>query len=308
MNRSHAQIAAAAALSKVLEIKQYNLSEDYSHFLNIEEVQSINDEAKRIIGIDILNHNVQLNHDSIEKYESFLDRVVDNNLSNKYSDLFLQDEIALLEKAKQFSITSFSSFKIGKINLIAKVAYKSIGLSVPSMVAHIKSAYNIQVLDNEQNHFLVASKIEVKSKSLIALFHISINKTAEFSRGDFKNIEQLAKNAKVDDDLAPHVSACFLFDINNSRLNSPVRMFLQAISKYGVDITIGNSTRKFFLSGFSSKLLINKGDELSMSSLKSAESSWVMSLKSTYTGYNYEFAYSVALNRMERDYKKGLFI
>jgi hypothetical protein len=308
MNKQNEKIVAAAALSRVLEIRQYSLEENYAHFVNMEAIHEINSLGKEKLGIDLLNYSGSINFADAERYEEFLDNIIELNLSNKYNDSFLQDELTLMGRAKHFSISAFSGFQIGQINALVKIAYKSVGLNVPAINSHIKDPYIVQVLDEEQLNFLVASKIEIKSKSVIALFHVSINRAAHMVSNP-KTFDEISKNAVINGDIAPHVSSCFFFKNINPRFDSPIRMFLQAISRYGMNMTIGNVTKKFFLKGVSSSLLINKNNEINLQNeLFGKSNKGIISIKQTYTGYEYEYAYTIDTDLLTRDYSRGNFM
>jgi hypothetical protein len=174
MRSSEAKIAAATALSKIAEIRQFGLSEDYRYISDIEEVILINAEAKRVIGIDMLDESRSINFDEFEKYEGFLERVIENNLSSPINKSLLGDEIEMLKVSSRIPLNSFREYKLEFTSSLVKETVKAIGLIPNSILSIARSSTRVDLISGDDENILALSKGTVKSKSVFFLFHISL--------------------------------------------------------------------------------------------------------------------------------------
>lgn len=309
MNKA-AVLSAAAALSKIAEIKQFGLAQDYNYLLKIEDVIKINEEATSATGVNLLETDKRLSIEDIVKYENYLDIIIRNSLSQKFSDGFLADELQLLNNSRPFSVNSFRGFTISRVSSLVKDSLNSIGIITPSIIPIAKSSNIVECIDEKQENFLTLSSLTIKSRKVFAIFHVIIGNHAR-SHKKPKSIEGSFESAKQVIELnAVSIAACFLVEPSNELLreDSLIHLFMQAILKYGKNTTIGNQTRKFFLKGVSSSLLIHPGDEIIIDDKLSNHMSGNMVLKTTPTGYEYHFVYNIAVDAMIRDYKRGHFL
>jgi hypothetical protein len=316
MSKASENIAAVAALSKIAEIRQYRLAQDYSSLMEIPLAREINESAKNTTGVDLLNTSKKLTLEDLEKYEAFLDKVVNGSLKHRLPDTFLADEMALLSDTKPFPLHSFRSFdmRAEHISSIAKNILNSLGIITPSIIPLVKSATRVQSIDKEQDNFLALASTQLRGKQAFVLFHVKINtrtnrllnKPTDLDKA-FKEVTNKETNTHFRNVVFP--SSCFLISPLNPLLNeeSLVHLFLQGILHYGRDLTIGSHTRKFFREGVSSSLLLEKGSKIDIDDKLAGNIAGAMGVQKTPTGYFYDFAYVIGLDLLIRDYKKGQF-
>jgi hypothetical protein len=279
-------------------------------------VAKINEDTKNVTGIDLLDKAKKLSIQEIEKYESYLDKLLLNSLSQKLPNLFLADEIELLSISRIFPLHSFRGFDINvqSMSVLIKDVLNPLGIMTPSIVPLLKSAIKVESIDSSQEVFLALSPINIKSKKALALFHLSLGdhalhtgKPSNISKTFNKSITENVDNILLD---VIGVHSCFLISSSNPLLeeDSLVHLFMQGIIKYGRNTTIGNQTRKFFLKGFSSSLLINKGEDIEVDDKFSKNMRGHMGIRQTATGHEYMFVYNIAVDSMVHDYKRGIFL
>lgn len=291
-------ISAAAALNKIADIKQFKLLEDYSYLAAMESVKRVNDEAVSTIGIDLLNSN-NLSMKQIEIYENFLERFIDKNLSVRYSDSFLDDQLELIRTVEDFPTHSFRSFGISQETLTQTVkdSLKQIGIIAPAITPIIKDALRVQryVIDKDMEVYLSLSQVTVKSKSYYILFHtnVGITRYTKNKLNQVRKFDDFFKFSNPAESNSFRVITCFLVDCNSPLANSPVHMFFNSILKYGKSITIDNTTKKFFLKGRNSNLLIRQGGEIMFNNGSVKGHGFNIFLEKTDTGYKYAFAYMI---------------
>jgi hypothetical protein len=311
MQNSTEIISAIAALSKIAEIRQFELKEDFDYLIDSSLVREINAATFQATGIDIINAKKKLSFDDIEKYEEYLDGLMTKALPRVYSSQFLGDELNLLLDAQAFPLESFRSlnFELKDMKGGVKEIFKGLGYIAPSILPIIKNAERVEQIGDNETFFSV-SRIEVKSKIIFVLFQISIGARAEYSlprnnTNDFKITKELIKKFK--DEKFVNVVSCFLFSHNSPLLESPTRMFLHAIDKYGEDMMINGRTQKFYLETVTSDLMIEKGAKvLFPHALGEVET--MGQIKFTPTGFRYRYAYGIQPARIIRDYKRGILL
>lgn len=76
-------IAAVAALSKVVEMRRFSIKGDYTKLVDNEVVRDVNAAAKQETGIDVLDPVTPLTFEDSEKYEHFLDKIVSQNIKQR---------------------------------------------------------------------------------------------------------------------------------------------------------------------------------------------------------------------------------
>lgn len=296
-------ITAAAALGKIAEIRQFSLSEDFGHLANMEHVARINNEVKNATGVDLLNSK-NITYEDIERYEKHLDRIIEQSLSHKFSESFLADEVGFLDSIEDFPLHSYRALPITIDALMpfVKQVFKAIGISAPSIMPILKNPIRVQKTSNDELYdFFILSVFESKSKPIAALFHMTLGELNVSSKM-YKFSEQFDKSKKIREENELSVIACFLFDGTKINNEAPSNLFLSAIIKYGKDITIGHDTKKFFLKGISSSLLIHKNDEVKFKDdISSSKGFASFAMRETPTGYEYTHLYLIAQDRLMRD-------
>jgi hypothetical protein len=310
MNTSTENISAAAALGKIAEMRQYGIEESYSYLIEMEAVQIINNEAKKHTGVDLLNFDRKISSVEIERYEEFLEKVIEQNLTKKLSDSFLEDELTLLEDAKDYPLSLYRTFDIKSrhITPAVKQLLNSIGIITPSIASIVKDPLRVVTIDKQGKNFLSISKINLKSKNIYLLFHIATLAHAEVD-GAPSSFQDTFKNAKVlshDDEAI--TTSCILFSGKSQDITSPLGMFLNGILRYGYDITIDFITKRFFLDGYSSKLLIRQGKDIIYNNGLVGQHEilgGMQFMRAPSGGYKYGFLYSLNTDKIIRDYKSN---
>jgi hypothetical protein len=310
MKSSEAKIAAATALSKIAEIRQLGLSEDYDYLASMEEVIAINAEAKRAIGIDMLNESKSINFDEFEKYEGFLERVIENNLSSPINKSLLGDEIEMLKLSSRIPLNSFREYKIEITSALVKQTVKAIGLIPNSILNIAKSSTRVDLISGEDENILALSKGTVKSKPVFFLFHLS--------EGPFKNKVSTSPNSfdiYTSADLEGTtkgitILSCFIINPENPLLNEQylTPIFLQAVSCYCRNLTIGQNTKKFFYHGINSTLMIDQSGKAVLSNHFDSRMVGIYAARKTKTGYAYSFTYAVDLDLVQSNYRRSLYL
>lgn len=310
MSESTENITAAAALGRIAEIQQFGLQQDYSHLTAIKGVQILNDAAKKATGIDLLKPGKHLTFDEIDKYEGFLEDFVEKNLTIKVSDSFLAEEIGLQEKTEDFSLEFFKNFIFSKdISRAVKMNFKAIGMAIPSILPILRTPIRVQrcLGIGGREEFLTLSKFFHKSRTIYAVFHLGkgpIGHTDIISSFSAL-LKERDKNPPVGDANLINTVTCFFFHESSAHHQSPINLFFKGILKYAQTVTIGLETKKFFHTGYSSQLLIDKGDNIEILQqtlgVRGAISGHA-SMRKTKTGYEYENLYFLYAERQVQDY------
>jgi hypothetical protein len=304
MSEFNDNIIAIAALNKVAEIRQLGLEEDYKYLVDSALVQKINSQAKAATGVDLLDKNNILTFTDIDKYESFLEKVVENSLPKKYSESFLADEIALLNIAREYPVNDFRGLNITieSLSPFSKRVFKFLGITMPTALSIIKNSYRVDYLDVRQGNFFTISKLTLKSKDYLLFSQISVGQT-NFIRGRPKTITTALSEIEGEVGADVNVLICILFNANSTFANSPTNMFLQILTRYGKDITIDYVTKKFFLEGYTSNLLIRQGDEILFSDGFHKNTAGSMYVEKTPTGTKYGMLYGLDFEMFTNDFR-----
>lgn len=312
MSKQSDNISAAAALNKIVQIRRFKIKEDYQYLLNIKDVRSVNTEATIATGIDLLDPTNKIGFEEAERYGIFLNNFINNNLNNTYSSSFIDDAAALFEKVETYSIDNFKSIpiKIESLSTLSKSVFKAIGVNVPSIIPILKNPVAVQFIKSDENYnFLSLSKLNVKSKELFIIFHTSVGKYIGV-REKLNSLDQVYKagvDKKIEEQIH-FVMSSFIFTAESAARKTPANMILEGILKYGNNITIGGETRKFFLEGHNSNLLIDQEGKISIADNLGKRLKGSLQVGKTATGYRYSFAYVIDIERMNRDYEKGIFL
>ena len=284
MAYSFEHVSAIAALHKIVEIKRLHLREDFAYLRQTPLVDEINEEAVATLGVDLF---AELTASELAIYETFLERKTKDKLLSSVNAGFVAEEITLLNRAQLFPLEDFRSFNIslavGNSSSLS-VLIKHLGITKPTLITWARTAYVVQVIDFSERVFLVATRVELRSKPAILLLVLHETQVASTLRiGDF-----------------------FLFKPNNQRVGSPARLFLQAINKYGSSLSIGGITKKFFFEGRTSSLNFNPNTDINFPLHESFAVN--VALLPTPTGYQYNFSYAIKYKLRMSDFASGAFI
>jgi hypothetical protein len=316
MNTNQQNIIAAAALSKIAEIRLYNTKASYDYLIDSHVVE-LNNKGKELTDINLLDFEQHLNEKQIYVYEKFLENIILDSVKTKYSNSFLKDEIELLSRAQDINKDEFKelSFSADGLSLMIKRVFKSLGINAPSILPIINSSFKVQYIGGNKPNYLCISRLNLRSKEYFVLFHVG--KAKHF------RLKNLPKNFNIDSENVLYknlnedhvfVSSCFIFNPNSIYLMNPVNMFLAGISKYGYEVSINGESKKFHLDGYNSKLEIVQngkiifGSGLYLGSEESEKISGSLQITKTELGQAYHFVYSLKSSKFESDIEQRIFL
>lgn len=312
MNKSQQIIAAAAALGKIAEIRQFHLKEDYSGLASIENVQKVNEYINKRTKVDIIN-DITLSFDDIDRYEEELDEYVKESLIIRIDDSLLSEEMSLLNRTADIKIDLFKTiqFKQDFASKVVKNMFKAIGMTVPSILPIIKSPIRVQHTAGILDEYLSVSKFELRSKTIYVLFHIGTGAfTEEVKKFSFSSLEEQMKKGNFIPGDEAYGATCFFFNESSAYNVEPALLFLKGILKYGKNIGIDFASKKYFNIGTSSTLLLNGNDIIVNGGLVGGDglTSGHISLRKMGTTYEYSNLYLLNAERMLSDYSKREFL
>lgn len=286
MNTKHEYIAAIAALHRILEIKKYGLVEDYSALTEVPLVQEMNTQGLEKTGINLISAD---SISSPERYAAFLNQKLSSNLNVNGNETDYKEELLLLNKAESVNPEILKRFDVqfGE-SAQQNAAIKVLNLNKPKIKALIKTASGCQIIQLNSQYFLVTARISFNLQEIIILFVLSGNKL---------------HNKEL------NLHLFFVFNADNPRANSPARLFIQAISKYGIAFSVGDNSKKYtFLLEATVPNLRLRGNPPFVTFVQDKDLDFHASVKASHLGVSYEFSYCVNPIRILHDITRRRFI
>jgi hypothetical protein len=294
-------IKATSQISEALQSKRFQVSVNVNSIFENPAVVKIAADIKNQYGLDLEHISV----DSISIYSEYLQKGLRAKLQDNYYNSALSEEVELLSFSSDISIDEYQRLDFSEVlnkrsvgNYISDIIV-SLGVTAPNFKYSVTHPHRVQLINiktSEQNpldsskHYLVSSRLKVKNRECFVLYHFTI---------DWGNPYKAQP------------AGCFFFKVDNPRLNSPVRMFLQGVNEYGKEVSIGKNRKKFFLS-----LLASASDNIKTNSDfasaidKKDEGDAMMfvhyTTKDNITQYN--FTYLLVRYEIVDDAKAGIFL
>ena len=208
----------------------------------LTNVEENNDYKNTLISSIKKTSNLDFYHlpkTQILEYEDILDKLA-SDIINETPNNSIQEEIELIKKSVDADITLFEDInKIIHIPFI-KGILKTLSLSENQIANWLKKPDFSQLYKYENNEiFYCTKKIRLKNKETI-LFYILSNRLISVE-------DEIMKNIRLED----------IFVVSykrfNDMLSSPIRLFLNMIDEYGVEIELNGERKKIFLDTISDK-------------------------------------------------------
>jgi hypothetical protein len=268
-------LSAVTALYKVVEIKKYNIKQDYSELQHLPLVSEINEEILKSININLFDTD---DKESIAVYESFLTNAAAAAVLSGGNQFLIDDEIELEQAVEALTEANLSEIIIQPFTPFTSVTRIMGMLRIKSsdIKLLLTNAVSIEILRlTVSNNIFAAVNYTFRGVDIILLLVLSSrHKNKTFFVGDV-----------------------YIFNSNNIRIKSPARLFLQALHKYGKPITLNGKTQFLFLNG-----PLSHSDEKSLSKEINAI------IYGTREGLNYEFMFLDDFHKKEEDFKNKIFI
>lgn len=222
-------INALSSLTKKVMIKKYSIVQNETENVKSSDIENeINDSFKKDLGFGIKEIN---QNDQIIKYENRIDLEFSKISKHKILKYPVEDEIELVKYATRVSNDFLNNFNI-EVDPSKRDFIKRLKFTVPQIVTLTKRAERIFVIPNKsnqkKNNILLISKTNYLKREYNVLIHLSKNKV--------KGKENFYS-----------VIGFFLFQNSFSKNYNPIRLFLNTIFHYGINIKINNISKRFFL-------------------------------------------------------------
>ncbi|GEM_PF-3497624 len=229
-------INALSNLTKKVMIKKYSIVQNETLKSKSGDIENeINESFKKDLGFGIKEIN---QYDQIKRYENRIDLEFSKISKQKILKYPIEDEIELVKIASRISNDFIKQFEI-EVNPGIRDFIKRIKFTVPQIATLAKRANRVFAIPNKSNqvrdNILLTSKTTYLKREYNVLIHLK------------KNKDKGKENFLI-------VVGFFLFQNSFTENHNPIRLFLTTLFKYGVNIKINKTTKRFFLE----EIVLNK--------------------------------------------------